>query len=172
MQDLEIVSFHELPGQLKLLFKRREEGIPIDGSFNQSQIEVRTQRQRLPINLSAAANENLPADKRCCGGLDLVQVGDGSNTWNDIGGTGQHNRRAIWQRLADRFERPPAHDNYVTRGHLLEPFEIFGQMPGNPIAGADDAVHRHGGNGFERLQHRECCRIQAGTSTKGKASIA
>src|SRR5205814_776524 len=73
-------------------------------------------------------------------GLD-VHVGPGAAREDDGFTTGQ--------RFADGLEGFPPHYEHLAHGNVLEPFEIFGQMPGNFIAVADDAVERHGGDGGE-----------------------
>src|SRR5215216_5248934 len=57
------------------------------------------------------------------------------------------------------FECLSTHDHDVTGRKFLEPFEVFGQMPGNPVPVTNDAVERHGGDGLEMLHPAEAERI-------------
>lgn len=63
--------------------------------------------------------------------------------------TTQHDGLAIGQRLADGLKGFAPHHDDLTGGGGFEPLEILGQMPRDLIAVANDAIERHGGDGFE-----------------------
>src|SRR6266568_6605072 len=47
---------------------------------------------------------------------------------------------------ADRFKRSATHDHCVTKRELPETLQVLRQVPGHPVAVADDAIARHGGD--------------------------
>jgi len=77
----------------------------------------------------------------------------GKITLQPAGVPAQNNVDTMGQRFAQAFKGFAPHDDHVARGQLLEPFEILRQMPWDLVAGADDAVLGHGGDGFEMF-HR------------------
>src|SRR6266853_521065 len=50
---------------------------------------------------------------------------------------------------ADRFKRSATHDHCVTKRKLPETLQVLRQAPGHPVAVADDAIARHGGDDGE-----------------------
>ena len=60
MQNLEIRTSSRNFGQFKLVLERREKSVAaLDFAFHQRQIKIGTARQRLLVNLRAAADENV-----------------------------------------------------------------------------------------------------------------
>ena len=60
----------------------------------------------------------------------------------------QHQIFAAGQRAAQAFKGFAANHHDVAQGHLLEPFEILGQVPGNFVSRTNDPVQRHCRDGF------------------------
>src|SRR5207247_4207684 len=64
-------------------------------------------------------------------------------------------------------EGAAAHDHVVAEGERLEPLQIAGQVPGEAVAAADDAVRRDGRDdgktlhGGESIPERYFCRAPA-----------
>src|SRR5207249_777544 len=74
MQNLKLRFFADFFRQLKLVFERREESVAGHEPFDQREIQIGTKRQRLLIDLGAAANEDLAPSQvgqRC---VQLAQV--------------------------------------------------------------------------------------------------
>src|SRR5260370_34889732 len=69
--DAELRAVLELSDGFKLVFKRGKKRIPFHRPLHEGQVEIGTKRQRLLINLRAAADENL---ERLDRGVTLVQI--------------------------------------------------------------------------------------------------
>src|SRR5438552_11253209 len=63
-----------------------------------------------------------------------------------IGRVGDHDVVPSGEGPADRFKRSATHDHRVTKRELPETPRVLRQVPGHPVAVADDAVARHGGD--------------------------
>jgi hypothetical protein len=186
MKDFQVRGISDFLRQHKAFFKRGKKRVAFHLPFDQSQIEIRTKRQCLFVDLGASTDENIgaelfriqfqqlglepdtiipfPADSRQ---VELERFLDRARaeTQNRLtkqfrmrpaepdGVPRQNDIKAIRQRLAQAFERFSAHHHNVATGHLLEPFEILRQMPGNFVLRADHPVKRHGGYGF-KVFHR------------------
>ena len=60
MQNFELRLVADFLGQIKFVLKRREKRVAVlDLAFDQRQVKVGTARQRLLVNLRAAADENV-----------------------------------------------------------------------------------------------------------------
>src|SRR5258708_30858845 len=53
------------------------------------------------------------------------------------------------ERPPDRFKRSATHDHCVTKRKLPETLQVLRHAPGHPVAVADDAIARHGGDDGE-----------------------
>src|SRR5713226_651228 len=148
--DAELRAVLDLSDGFKLVFKRGKERIPFHRPLHEGQVEIGTKRQRLLINLRAAADENLTRLDR---GIDLAQIRHGPQTGELKLSAAQDDRGAIGQRLAQGFEGFAAHDDDLTGRQLFEPLKILRQAPGDFVAAANHAIERHGREGFEMF-HR------------------
>src|SRR5713101_5302374 len=63
-----------------------------------------------------------------------------------FGRAGDHDVGSSGKGPADRFKRSATHDHRVTKRKLPEPPQVLRQVPGHPVAVADDAVARYGGD--------------------------
>src|SRR5712691_10570406 len=63
-----------------------------------------------------------------------------------IGRAGDHDVVSSGKRRTDRFKRSATHDHRVTQRKLPETLQVLRQVPGHPVAVADYAVARHGGD--------------------------
>src|SRR5258708_12636385 len=63
-----------------------------------------------------------------------------------IGRAGDHDVVSPGKGLADRFKRSTTHDHRLTQRKAPETLQVVRQVPGHPVAVADDAVARHGGD--------------------------
>src|SRR6266487_1481281 len=111
MQNLEFGTLENFRSQIEAVLKRRKERVTLDHPLDEREVEIRTERQRLLINLRAAANENLAPGHCGIRGIELAQIGHGQHAGYWFPRTREHNRRAIGQRLAERLERFAPHDD-------------------------------------------------------------
>src|ERR1035437_8666051 len=161
VQNLELRRVADFFNQLETLFKRWKESVALDLAFDERQIQIRTQRQRLRVNLRAAANENLTVARQR---LQFLKTANRFHTGKLELRTAQDNRFAIRQRLADGLKRFTPHDDDVAGGRLLEPLEILRQMPRDFVPRANHAVQRHGGDGVEGFHFKSgSCRAPCQT---------
>src|SRR6266508_2879246 len=63
-----------------------------------------------------------------------------------IGRAGDHDVVSSGKGLADRFKCSATHYYRVTQRKLPETLQVLRQVPGHPVALADDAVARYGGD--------------------------
>src|SRR5208283_4958029 len=73
MQNLELRLVADLLNQFKLVLERRKNGVAIHFAFDERQIKVGATRQRLPVNLRAAADENVVRKFRRIQSLQRVE---------------------------------------------------------------------------------------------------
>jgi hypothetical protein len=149
MQDFETGGVEQFDDEFEGVLERGEEGIALNVTLDQCEIQVGTQWQRLLVNLSAAADEDLAAILRVPFPIQSRQIRDGFDAGDWSRRAGQDNRGAVWQRFADGIESFAAHDDDMAGGHFFEPLEIFGKVPGQIAAGPDHPVEGHRGDGFE-----------------------
>ena len=90
--------------QLELVLERRKKSVPFDYPFDQRQVEVRTQRQRLRINLRPAANEHLAPGQGRVRPIDLAQIRRRPRSGMRKTAAAQNDGGAIGQRFADGLE--------------------------------------------------------------------
>src|SRR5712672_1947183 len=131
MPDLEVRAIQDLVRRDELMLEHWKKRVSFDDPFDQSQVEIRAERQGPLVNLRAAANKE---SAWITGWINLVQIGDGLDSRIAELGSTQDNRLAIGQRFADRFKGFAAHDNHLSSCHLLEPLKILGQVPGDFVS--------------------------------------
>src|SRR3974390_2973152 len=63
MRNAELSTIQQLLCQIKYIFKWGEKGVPLHSSLDQGEVQIRTQGQRLFVDLGATANENVASRK-------------------------------------------------------------------------------------------------------------
>ena len=77
MENFELGGIAEFFNQFKAIFKCREKCVAVHLAFDEGEKKIGAERQRLRLDLTAAADENFA---RFIGQIDLAQVGDGAHS--------------------------------------------------------------------------------------------
>ena len=104
--------------------------------------------EHLTVNLTPARDPD-----RLVGGklVEHGEVGEAMDVWNIAGGATQDIGFTTGEGASDGIEGLASHDKNTAHGGLFEPFEVFGQMPGDVAGVTDNAVFGHGCDGLEGL---------------------
>lgn len=144
--DGEVIVFQHDLRELELIFKFREECIAFGLAVHAGQVEFAAAGQHLLVDLATAGDPNGFI------GFEMVEhpeVCEAVNTANFARSSAQDEGLPAGQRASDGFVGLAAHHENRAHGGLLEPFEIFRQMPGDVTLIADHPVFRHSGDRFE-----------------------
>src|SRR5437867_3362400 len=98
MQNLKIGAVENFLHEIKLILKLRKESVPLNVSLHEREIQIGTKRQRLLVNVGAAADENFAACDVGIRRIDSAQVRDGLHAGILETGPAQNNRGAVRQR--------------------------------------------------------------------------
>src|SRR6266567_5123496 len=117
MGDLVLGTIGDLFDSLEPILEAWKKSVSFDDSFDEREVKVCTERQRQFVNPRPAANKDAAP---FVGQIDLAQFTNRLDTGVLKTASTQDDRRAIGQRLADRFKGSAAHHNRLSCRHLLE----------------------------------------------------
>ena len=146
MRDFELGSVADFFHLREPVFESGEKSIALHLALHERQIKIGTERERLRVNLGAAADKNFP---RFGSEVDLAQIRNGAHAGEGELRPAENNRLAIRQRFTDRLKRFAPHHDDVSGGELFEPLKIFRQVPRNSVSGANHTIEGHCRDGFE-----------------------
>ena len=123
---------------------------------------------RLGVNLAAAGDDDFTR-AHCPGALrgeierGLELMGHQDARRREAGVAGDDDRLAPGQRAADGEIGLASHHHRLAPGQRLEPLQIAGKPPGEPLVCADDAIARDGRDQDERrVRHTATLALIAG----------
>ena len=154
VSNCEIRFPQDLPRIREQGLKRREERVSFWFGIDEGEVEVGAVREELSVDVGTAADPDLTL-VGVRGLPEFVDVSQNPGSRNGNRAPGQHKGLTAGERAADGVPGAAPHHEDTPEGGTLEPLEVGWQVPGDPVALADDPVSGHGGNRLPR-SHAGC----------------